>query len=574
MVEFAHPNTHKAFHIGHMRNITTGESIIRLLEAVGHKVIRANYQGDVGMHIAKAIYGLSQISNSQKLDIKEKVELLGRAYAAGSKAFDDPSADGEKAKETIKDYNFLVYAAAQRFQKEHGIEQSSTDYLHFVKDRQAEVDEIYELWKETRQWSLDYFESIYKRLGSRYDRYYFESECLAGVDLARDAVKKGVLTESEGAIIFNGKPYGLDTRVFVNSLGLPTYEGKELALAKTQFTEFSKLDLLIHVLGPEQVSFTNVTFKVEELLGIQKNQQLHLVYGWVKLKHGKMSSRSGNVVLGEWLIDEAKKEIYNILQKSMSKSTKADQALGSDLEVRLLANKGLTLSEETNSQPASAESFGEAKEEIAEKAAIAAVKYSFLKVSTRQEISFDIEESVNFNGDSGPYIQYTYARCKSVLRKAGEERLASSVQSPVKNVILERRDVSNNTSRSDRIPLRDSITPSGFQNDMFLKGTVLNNEERLVLRKLYQFPEVVLEAANNYAPNMICEYTYDLASLYNTFYNKHTILGNASLPPLKLRGGRGSYENKSAFRLQLTAATAEILKQGLYLLGIETLERM
>lgn len=373
MVEFAHPNTHKAFHIGHLRNISTGEAIVRLLEASGVEVVRANYQGDVGMHIAKAVYALTSIEPYKDqvqaiIGVKERVEFLGKAYAAGSKAYEED----EAAKEKIHDYNYLVYASAQRFQEEKGVPRSSTNYLEFVKDK-SEVDKVYELWKETRQWSLDYFEDIYRRVGTHYDRYYFESECLAGVDLAKDAVEKGVLEKSEGAIIFNGKPYELDTRVFVNSLGLPTYEAKELALAKKEFAEFGELEKIIHVVGPEQSSFFQITFKAEELLGIQKDQQYHMTYGWVKLKHGKMSSRTGNVVLGEWLLDEVKKRVSETYKDS---------------------------------------------EGVSDAIAVGAVKYSFLKVGINQEIAFDIDESISFEGNSGPYLQYTYARAQSVLRKS------------------------------------------------------------------------------------------------------------------------------------------------------------
>lgn len=499
MVEFAHPNTHKAFHIGHLRNITTGESIVRLLESQGYKVIRANYQGDVGMHIAKALFALlqritfnSQLTTIRKKGVKAKVEFLGKAYAAGSKAFDEDT----KAQENIKDINYLIYAAAQRLSQEKGIAPSSTDYMTFVHGRETDVEKVYELWKETRQWSLDYFETIYKRVGTHYDRYYFEGECLAGVDLAHEAVKQGVLKQSDGAIIFDGKPYGLHTRVFVNSLGLPTYEGKELKLASVQFSEHGHLDKLIHVLGPEQVSFTQVTFKVEELLGIQKGQQHHLVYGWVKLKKGKMSSRSGNVVLGEWLLDEAKQSIYKILEGSESKMNDAD----------------LHLPGERNSHLEGGEKD---KEEIAEKAAVAAVKYSFLRVSTQSEISFDLKESISFEGDSGPYLQYTYARCKSVLRKADNE------------------------------PTTHNPQPT----------TSLNLEERTVTRLITYFPDVVSDAARDFAPSTLCTYLFKLAQVFNLFYAKHSILENTQ-------------------RLALTAATAQVLKNGLYLLGIEVLEKM
>lgn len=484
MVEFAHPNTHKAFHIGHLRNITTGEAIVRILASQGNRLTRFNYQGDVGMHIAKALYALLELEPYKNevrtvKGVKPRVEFLGKAYAAGSKAFEED----EKAQGVIKDLNALIYASAQRYAKEVGRNPGTTDYEALVKNHVHPLDHVYELWKETRQWSLDYFETIYTRVGSHFDRLYFESECLSGIDLAKDAVAKGVLKESDGAIVFDGKPHGIDTRVFVNSLGLPTYEGKELALSRMETTEFGTPDRIIHVVGPEQASFFTVTFKAEELLGyVKPGVQCHLIYGWVKLKHGKMSSRTGNVVLGEWLLDEAKKEIYNILNKNKSKYTKEEE------------------------------------ETIAEACAIAAVKYAFLKVGTRQEIAFDLKESVSFEGDSGPYLQYTYARCVSVLRKASQ-------------------------------------SPAEIQNSAL--GAGLNPEERAVGRRIIQFPEIVTDAANRFAPNTLCTYLFQLASEFNLFYAKHPIL-----------------EGKNAARLALTAATAQTIKNGLYLLGIPVIERM
>ncbi len=482
MVEYAHPNTHKAFHIGHLRNITTGESIIRLLESQGNEVIRANYQGDVGMHIAKALYALlklsaisDQLSAIKKVDIKSKVEFLGKAYAAGSKAFEEDAA----AKEEIGEINKKIYA----------------------KD-----PAVYGLYRQTRQWSLDYFEAIYRRVGSRFDRYYFESEVYEpGKKLVRAGLEKGIFEESDGAIIFRGAKYGLHNRVFVTGEDNATYEGKELALSTMETAEHGKIDRLIHVVGPEQASFFQVTFKAEELLGIVKpGVQHHLIYGWVKLKHGKMSSRSGNVVLGEWLLDEAKKAIYSILDKSESKYTKGEQ------------------------------------EEIAEKAAVAAVKYAFLKVGTTSEIAFDIKESVNFQGDSGPYLQYTYARARSVLRKAQDSSKQKVVSSKGKS--------------------SDFLT-TNYQ----LPTTSLNHEERAVSRLLTYFPDVVAQAAAALSPSALCTYLFKLAQAYNLFYAKHQIIGSSD---------SSERSDQATLRLSLTAATAHVLKNGLYLLGIQTLEQM
>ncbi|MEK7571979.1 MAG: arginine--tRNA ligase [Patescibacteria group bacterium] len=479
MIEFAHPNTHKAFHIGHLRNITTGEAIVRLIEAVGNKVIRVNYQGDVGMHIAKAMYALTSLVpyNEQVhgvTGIIDRVTFLGKAYAAGSAAYEED----EEAKKKIQDYNYLVYASAQRFQEEKGIAKSSTDYLSFVYGRTEEVDVVYELWKETRQWSLDYFEQIYKRVGTHYDRYYFESECLKGVDLAKEAVTKKVLEESNGAIVFKGEQYGLDTRVFVNSLGLPTYEAKELGLAEKELSEFGELDNIIHVVGPEQASFFQVTFKVEELLGMQKGQQEHLAYGWVKLKHGKMSSRTGNVVLGEWLLNEAKSKIL--------------------------------------------ETYPAIAEGVADAIAVGAIKYSFLRVGTTQEIAFDFDESINMQGNSGPYLQYTYARTQSVLHKS---KMANG------------KWQMTNTSVD------------------------LEPEERELLRLLAQFTEIIETAATKYAPNVLCTYLFELAQSFNGFYQKCPII-KAESPSVR------------ATRLFLTAKTGDTIKQGLHLLGIQAPEKM
>lgn len=458
MVEFAHPNTHKAFHIGHLRNITTGECVVRLLEATKHTIIRANYQGDVGMHIAKALYGLlkvpeyaDQIESVRNREVHEKVEFLGQAYAAGSQAFEA----SDQAKNEIKDINIKIYA------------------------RDAS---IYPLYRETRQWSLDYFEAIYKRVYTHYDRFYFEGEVYeTGKKYVLEGLEKGVFEKSDGAIIFRGEKCGLHNRVFISSEGNPTYEGKDMGLGRLQFDEYHP-DLVLHVLGPEQYGYTRVMFEaLAQLFPDTRDKQYHLVYGWVKLKNGKMSSRSGNVVLGEWLLDEAKKEIKNILQTNRSNYTELEQ------------------------------------NEIAEKAAVAAVKYAFLRVSTNQEIAFDLNESVSFDGDSGPYLLYTYARCKSVLAKA-----------------------------------------SGQSSDN--QSLALNSEERLVARLLHFYPQIVEDSATHFAPSMLCKYLFELASAFNSFYAKHQIVGGS--------------EDVVAQRLALTAATAQVLQNGLYLLGIETVEKM
>lgn len=458
VVEYAHPNTHKAFHIGHLRNITTGESLIRLLEAADATVVRANYQGDVGMHIAKCLYAMLHDEafdvKSVGTDIKERVDFLGKAYAAGSKAFEE----NENAQKEIREINKKIYA------------------------KDADIRELYET---TRQWSLDYFETIYKRVGSRFDRYYFESEIYtSGKETVLRGLDEGIFEKSDGAIIFPGSKYGLHDRVFITSEGNPTYEGKEMGLGPLQFEE-NHPDYIIHVVGPEQSGYFQVVFEaLAQLHPETRDKERHLAYGWVKLKHGKMSSRSGNVVLGEWLINEAKSKIFEILKTNRSEYTKEEE------------------------------------EEIAEKVAIGAVKYSFLKVSTGQEIAFDLEESVSFDGNSGPYLQYTYARTQSVLKKAGTTG--------------------------------DSVSPIGHVS--------LEIEERELLQLLVRFEEIVEEAAMRYAPNLIANYLFELSQAFNAFYQRHQILKGDS--------------QVQEFRLELTGMTGKTMKQGLYLLGIQAPERM
>jgi arginyl-tRNA synthetase len=448
MVEFAHPNTHKLFHIGHLRNIATGESIVRMLEAVGNAVIRTNYQGDVGMHIAKCLWGVRQMQKDnqnifQDLDLQEKIKLIGKAYSDGQTAYET----SETAKAEIITINKQIY----------------------VKD-----PAIYDLWSETRAWSISYFEQIYSRLYSRFDRCYFESEVHEeGLKTAKQLLKQGVLVESEGAVVFNGKQYGIDTRVFINSLGFPTYEGKELGLAVKEFNDFGTLDKCIHVVTPEQTSFFKITFKVEELMDptLFAGKQHHLAYEWVKLKEGKMSSRTGNVVEATWLIDEIKSKIQSKFQ--------------SDDTTR-------------------------------EALAVASAKYSFLKNATSSVIAFDIDESISLEGNSAPYVMYTFVRTQS---------------------ILEKEDVPTGTF------------PETLQED-----------ESTIMRMIAQYPMQVHKAASSLSPHIIATYLYELAREYNSFYQKNTIL--------KAEGP------SKVLRITITKAVGAIIDHGLALMGIKTVKKM
>ena len=486
VVEFTDPNPFKEFHIGHLYSNSVGESVSRLLESQGHTVRRVCYQGDVGMHVAKALFGLLQIPDVEKKleslahePLADRAKFMGQAYVVGARAFEeDPT-----AAESMKALNRLGFIAAQAmWVKEKGI----TPIINYRNDTEiveAELQKVSTLYVRGRAWSLEYFETIYRRLGTIFEGYYFESFVgELGAKLVRDHVADGVFEQSDGAIIYRGEKKGLHTRVFINKLGLPTYEAKELGLAPTKQSEWP-YDRSIIVTGNEINEYFKVLLAaLSEISPELAIKTKHMGHGMVRKSDGsKMSSRSGVVLTGEGLLDEVKESVYTLLDKSTSKYT-ADE-----------------------------------RENIAERAAVAAVKCSLLRVSLPSDVAFDISTSVSFEGDSGPYLLYTYARCQSVLRKSG-----SSPQ------------------------------------DLKSVSTTMNQEEKSIARMISFYPEIVASVATDLTPNVLCTYLFELAQLFNAFYAKHQILEGES----------------KDLRLLLTTATAQVLQNGLGLLGIETVERM
>lgn len=453
MVEYAHPNTHKEMHIGHMRTLITGESVARILEAVGVDVFRANYQGDIGMHVAKALYGIGELLKKQNQNIEDiateshaqKAHFLGTAYALGSSLY-------ETQKEEIDRINTDLY---------------------------KRTGEYWDLYEKTRQWSLDYYEDFYRQFYTQFDRLFFESEMAdEGTRIVREHIGT-IFHEDNGAVIFRGEDYGLHTRVFITQKGTPTYEAKDIANAYKQYETFA-FDQNIHVVASEQAGYFQVVIKALELLDPEKfkGSEFHLSMGMVQLKDRKMSSRTGDVFTVDSLIDQVRDQVEKLF---------ADGKVGA-----------------------------EQKSDVVEKIVIGAIKYSVLKVNTGQNASFDIDTSVSLDGNSSPYLQYTYARTQSVLGKS-EESLGMTVNS-------------------------EEFTP----------------EERLVLRTLMYFPEIVRESAEELQPSVIANYLYDLAQKYNLFYQKNKIIGS----------------EQEQFRLSITHSVATVLQKGLFLLGIKTVDKM
>ncbi|MBI2195442.1 MAG: arginine--tRNA ligase [Candidatus Levybacteria bacterium] len=386
-----------------------------------------------------------EILNTPKnLGIEDRVEFLGESYAAGAKVYEED----EEAKREIASINLKIY------QKD--------------SDLQA-------IWERGRKWSLEYFEEIYKRVGTIYKRYYFESEVAEkGRQLVLDNVDNGVFERHEGAVVFRG---GDHTRVFVTKEDYATYEAKDMALAGVKYKDFA-YDRSIIITAHEQGPYFKVVLAaMEQIFPELARKTSNITFGFVRLKDEKMSSRLGNIIAGEWLLDEAKRKI--------------------------------------------SESFAEMDDKTLEIVAVGAVKYSMLKFARESDIQFSFEESINLEGNSGPYIQYTYARTQSVVRKS---------------------QIANNKSQINL-------------NDQNLK---LENEELEIIRMLSKFSEVIGQAGDNFAPNILCNFLFELCQKFNLFYQKHKIIGS----------------DKEDFRLALTKAVGQVTKNGLYLLGIESPEKM
>lgn len=457
IIDYTDPNPFKEFHIGHLMSNAIGESLSRIFEFQGAKVKRVCYQGDVGMHVAKAIWG----------KIKDGKKTWGQAYAFGAQAYEED----EKAKKEITGINKKIYDRSDK-----------------------KINKLYDTGKKD---SLKYFDKIYKKLDTRFDYFVFESQTgeigkkIVEKWLVDGIFEKGLPAQAgeNAPIIFKGEKYGLHTRVFINSEGLPTYEAKDLGLAEIKYKKY-KYDQSFVVTGNE----INEYFKVM-LCALDKiNPELakktrHIGHGMLRLPEGKMSSRTGKVITAESLIE------------------KVEELINQKIKDRELSKKE--------------------KQEITEKVAIGAIKYYILKQSIGSDIIYDFDKSVSFEGDSGPYLQYSCTRAESVLRKAKKEGVRASF-SPF------------------------GRSPAG--------GKKVLPEISELEKKIIYFPEIVSKAQKSCQPHYISLYLTELAAIFNAYYVKNKIVDKKDI--------------NSPYRTALTAAFAQIMKNGLWLLGINTLERM
>jgi len=478
IIEYTDPNPFKTFHIGHLYTNMVGESFARLVEALGASVIRANYQGDVGLHVAKTIWGLLKMLDDDGItfgdlegkSLVDRVRYLGDAYMLGFNMYDDQK--DESVINEVKDFNYYIFSLYIT---------SLPKKEFFTRFEEKNIKDIY---FKSREWCLEYFERIYERTGTKFDKYYFESEMgESGLNIVGENIGgkgKNIFKESEGSVIYEGdEKKGLHTRVFINSEGLPTYEAKEIALAFKKFGDFS-FDESVVITANEQSSYFRVVFDALSQLSSEiASKSLHFSHGMVKLPGAeKMSSRKGKIIEGEWLLDETQKRVEEMM-RSNEKWSEEDILKVSDT------------------------------------IAVAAIKYSFIKVSVGKDVIFDFEKATSFDGDTGPYLQYVYARCNSILTEA--------------------------SSRENKI-----------------SEVVLDPHTKELLRVIGKYRGVLLSSAVNYSPSTLCSYLFDLGQTFNAFYQNVRVLDS---------------ENRE-FLLKVVEATAHTMKHGLNILGIKVVEKM
>ncbi|HUS25824.1 MAG TPA: arginine--tRNA ligase [Nevskiaceae bacterium] len=451
VTEYSDPNPFKVLHAGHLYTSVVGDAISNLIAMAGGQVHRVNFGGDVGLHVGKTMWAIVQALGGEypeKLhDIPEhqRSDWLTNQYIKGTAAYEDD----EQAKTDIIELNKEVY----RF--------------HTENDHDSPLAQIYWI---CRQWSYDYFDQFYARIGTQFEKYYPESQTSAkGLQTVREQHDRGVYKQSNGAIVFEGEPYGLHTRVFINSQGLPTYEAKDVGLIMAKWQDYH-FDRSLVITGNDIVEYMKVVLKsIEQFQPELAKRSVHLTHGNVKLQGGvKMSSRKGNILRATDVLDAA----HN-------------------------ANKAVTGRDD-------------------EQAVLGAVKYAFLKQRIGPDLIYDPAESVSLQGNSGPYLQYAHARARSILAKAKQDRTAPNAEA--------------------------GLEPA----------------ERSLARKIGEYPEVLQQAVTDLMPHHICTYLYELAQVFNRFYEHNRVVGDA----------------RETLRLHLVRAYADVLQDGLTLLGIAAPQKM
>ena len=476
MVEYSSPNTNKPLHLGHVRNNLLGYSVAEIIKASGKKVYKTQIINDRGIHICKSMLAWQKFGNGETPESSQLKgdKLVGKYYVEFDKAYKAEISQlietGKTEEEAKKQAPIIIEAQ------------------EMLKKWESGDEEVISLWKMMNQWVYDGFATTYTNLGVNFDRYYYESNTyLLGKDVVQVGLDKGVFEKDpDGSVWIDLTDEGLDRKIVLRSDGTAVYMTQDIGTAIQRVKDMSDVGGMVYTVGNEQDYHFKVLFLILKKLGFEWASSLyHLSYGMVDLPSGKMKSREGTVVDADDLMQDM---------------TDTAQQISEDLG-------------KLDSYSA------EEKAKLYKTIGLGALKYYILKVDPKKRILFNPEESVDFAGNTGPFIQYTYARIQSIIRKADFDFSATT-----------------NTEE-------------------------LHEKEKELVKQIELFPEVIQNAAQNHSPALIANYTYDLVKEYNSFYQSVHILGEIDL-------------TKKIFRVQLSHKVAEVIKSAFTLLGIEVPERM
>jgi arginyl-tRNA synthetase len=477
MVEYSSPNTNKPLHLGHVRNNLLGYSVAEIIKASGKKVYKTQIINDRGIHICKSMLAWEKFGNGEtpeSSDLKGD-KLVGKYYVEFDKAYKAEISqlmDSGKTEEEAKKQAPIIIEAQD-----------------MLKKWEAGDEKVITLWKMMNQWVYDGFATTYTNLGVNFDKYYYESNTyLLGKDVVQVGLDKGVFEKDpDGSVWIDLTDEGLDRKIVLRSDGTAVYMTQDIGTAIQRVKDMPDVGGMVYTVGNEQDYHFKVLFLILKKLGFDWASSLyHLSYGMVDLPSGKMKSREGTVVDADDLMQD-----MTDTAKQISEDLGKLDSYSDEEKAKLYKTIGL-----------------------------GALKYYILKVDPKKRILFNPEESVDFAGNTGPFIQYTYARIQSIIRKADFDY----------NVILSEVEV-------------------------------LHEKEKELVKQIELFPEVIQNAAQNHSPALIANYTYDLVKEYNSFYQSVHILGEIDL-------------TKKIFRVQLSQKVAEVIKSAFTLLGIEVPERM
>ena len=480
MVEYSSPNTNKPLHLGHIRNNLLGYSVAEILKASGKKVYKTQIINDRGIHICKSMLAWMKFGNGEtpeSMGLKGD-KLVGSYYVKFNEAYN-------------KEIDILVAQGLERKEAEKNAP-SLLEAQEMLQKWEAGDEEVAALWKKMNGWVYSGFEETYKNLGVDFDKLYYESDTyLLGKDFVEEGLKKGVFyKKDDGGVWIDLTDEGLDEKIVLRSDGTAVYMTQDIGTAIQRVKDYPDIGGMVYTVGNEQDYHFKVLFLILKKLGFAWSKNLHhLSYGMVDLPSGKMKSREGTVVDADDLMED-------------------------------MTRTAAEISEELGKLDDYSE---DEKQELHKMIGLGALKYYILKVDPKKRILFNPEESVDFQGNTGPFIQYTYARIQSILRKA--EMIENVWSSPVESSLD------------------------------------IHEKEKELMKQLQLFPDIIQLAAENYSPALIANYVYDLVKEFNSFYQQVSILGEDNL-------------QKKTLRVQLSKKVGEVIESGFKLLGIEVPERM